>query len=91
MLVSTHALGCLISRLLLTRAAQAYGIYAADRGGDGGITIKAGLNAPDATYPGSWKDAGIIIKLLQQVTNNSSVNTGSDAKSLTNPTKLSAK
>ena len=64
--------------LIIARAAQTYGIYVVDRGGDGGITIKAELNAPDATFPDSWKDANIVTKLLQQVTNNGPASTGGE-------------
>ncbi|MGB8353656.1 MAG: hypothetical protein WCD79_07210, partial [Chthoniobacteraceae bacterium] len=65
--IDLEKLGLSKNGITIARAAQEYGIYIVDRGGDGGITIKAELNAPDATYPDSWKDATIIIKLLQKV------------------------
>ena len=51
-------------------AAQDYGIYVVDRGGDGGVTLKAALDADDALYTDRLKDAEVIVKHLQRVTNN---------------------
>ena len=47
-----------------------------DRGGDGGITLKAALDADDALYADRWKDAEIMVKHLQRVTNNGPNNVG---------------
>jgi len=74
--VQLNKLGLSKKGLVIARAAQEYGIYVVDRGGDGGITIKAALDAEDAMYADSWKDAGIIIKCLQQVENNGAESIG---------------
>ena len=55
---------------VIAQAAQDYGIYVVDRGGDGGITLKAALDADDALYADRWKDAEIIVKNLRRVVNN---------------------
>jgi len=68
--VKLHSLGLSKRGMVIARAAQDYGVYVVDRGGDGGITIKAALDAEDAMYPESNKDAEIIVKLLQRIANN---------------------
>ena len=75
--VQLEKLGLSKQGLVVARAAQEYGIYVVDRGGDGGITLKAALDADDAMYAASAKDAEIIVQSLQQVTNNAA-NLGSD-------------
>ncbi len=53
---------------IIARAAQEFGIYVVDRGGDGGIVLKASLDADDALYADRAKDAQIIVRNLQRVT-----------------------
>ena len=68
--VHVDKLGLSKKGLVIAQTLQEYGAYVVDRGGDGGVTIKAALDAADAMYADSWKDMGILIKVLQQVTNN---------------------
>jgi len=68
--VHLDALGLSAKGKIIAQAAQEYGVYVVDRGGDGGITLKAALDADDALYADRWKDAEIIVKHLQQVANN---------------------
>ena len=68
--VSLDQLGLSEKGKVIARAAQDYGVYVVDRGGDGGITLKAALDADDALYADRWKDAEIIVKHLHRVTNN---------------------
>jgi len=69
--VNLDTLGLSAKGKIIARAAQKYGVYVVDRGGDGGITLKAALDADDALYADRWKDAEIIVKNLQQVLTNS--------------------
>ena len=66
--------------LVIARAAQDYGIYIVDRGGDG-LTILAELGDPDVRWGGGgdppwWKDLEQIRNVLQRVVNNSATNRG---------------
>ena len=80
--VKIEELGLSGKGLVIARAAQDYGVYVVDRGGDGGITLKAALDADDVLYPDRWKDAGIIVKHLQRIINNgpSSIGGGGEPK-----------
>jgi len=62
--VKIDHLGLSEKGMVVARAAQDYGVYVVDRGGDGGITLKAALDADDFLYPDRWTDAGIIVKHL---------------------------
>jgi hypothetical protein len=64
----------------IARAAQDYGVYVVDRGGEG-LTILAELGNPDVRWGGGgetmwWKDLERIRDVLQQVVNNSATNRG---------------
>jgi hypothetical protein len=74
--VQLDTLGLSAKGLIIARAAQDYGIYVVDRGGDGSIIIKAALDADDAKYANSKKDMEIVIKLLQRIINNAADNIG---------------
>lgn len=60
------ALGLSAKGKIIAQAAQNYGIYVVDRGGDGGITLKASLDADDALYADRGHDAEIIVKHLHR-------------------------
>ncbi|MFZ2654308.1 MAG: hypothetical protein WAX69_05290 [Victivallales bacterium] len=68
--VDLNKLGLSEKGKVMARAARDYGIYVVDRGGDGGVTLKAALDAEDALYPDRWKDAEIIVRNLHRVINN---------------------
>ena len=61
---------------VLARALQNYGLYVADRGGDGGMTILAEYRAKDIRWSGQDPDLRVIKKHLQWVSNNSPQNRG---------------
>ena len=61
--------------LVVAHAAQDYGIYVGDRGGDG-LTIVAEIGAPDTSWPGDWHDLQVIASHLQRVTNNDAKHIG---------------
>ncbi|MBX3024070.1 hypothetical protein KF840_04085 [bacterium] len=67
--------------LILARAAQDYGIYLVDRGGDG-LTLLAELGNSEirwnkeGSYPPDWLDLQIIRDHLARVTNNSAATRG---------------
>ncbi|MDX2170363.1 MAG: hypothetical protein SF182_25045 [Deltaproteobacteria bacterium] len=77
--VDITRLGLSTPGLVIARAAQDYGVYVVDRGGDG-LTILAELGNPDVRQGGGelpwWKDLERIRDVLQQVTNNSATNRG---------------
>jgi hypothetical protein len=67
---------------VLARALQNYGVYVADRGGDGGITILAELGAKDIRWSGQDRDLGVIKQHLQWVSNSSPQNRGGGGRPL---------
>lgn len=77
--IDIERLGLSPSGLVIARAAQDYGIYVVDRGGDG-LTILAELGNRDVRRGGGgslwWKDLERIRDVLQQVVNNSAANRG---------------
>lgn len=60
--------------VVVARAAQDYGVYVGDTGGEG-ITIQAELGNPDLAHVGV-DDPTIIVRKLQRVTNNSATTRG---------------
>jgi hypothetical protein len=65
--VDITALGLSPKGLAIARAAQDYGVYLTDRGGDG-VTIQAELGTKN--LPGLDADIAVIVHHLQRVTNN---------------------
>jgi hypothetical protein len=52
---------------VIARAMREYGAIITDRGGDGGLTLRAALDASDAFYPERATDLTIIVRKLQRV------------------------
>ncbi len=65
---------------ILAKALQDFGVYVADRGGDGGMTILADLNAHDIRWSNQDGDLKVIKNLLQWVRNNSPTSRGGGGK-----------
>ena len=61
---------------VLAHALQNYGVYVADRGGDGGMTILAELRAKDIRWSKQDHDLNVIKSHLRWVSNNSPQNRG---------------
>jgi hypothetical protein len=79
--IDVTSLGLSRQGTTIARAAQDYGVYLVDRGGDG-LQLLAELGDPEirwegtATTPPWWQDLEIIKNALQQVVNNSAVTPG---------------
>jgi hypothetical protein len=75
--VNLDTLGLSREGKVLARAAQKYGVYVVDRGGEGGMTFLAELGNSEIRWEGSartlasWQELLIIKNQLKQVTNNS--------------------
>lgn len=69
--VNITSLGLTSQGQVLAKAVQDYGLYVADRGGSGGMTILADLNATDIRWTGQSNDLQIIRNNLKWVSNNS--------------------
>lgn len=78
--VNVNALPLTPKGKVLAQALQNYGVYVADRGGDGGMTILAELKARDIRWPGQDNDLNIIKNHLRWVSNNSPGNRGGGGK-----------
>jgi PKD repeat protein len=74
--VDVHNLGLTAQGEVVAHAAQDYGIYVADRGGPGGMTLLAELNASDSTWSGQGNDLSIIKNNLKWLSNNSASTPG---------------
>ena len=74
--VNINSLGLTPQGLILARAMQNYGLYVADRGGSGGMTILAELKATDVRWTGQSNDLNIIKQNLKWVSNNSATTPG---------------
>ncbi len=61
---------------VVAHALQNYGMYVADRGGDGGMSVLAELQARDIRWTGQDHDLKVIKEHLQWVSNNSPQNPG---------------
>ena len=80
--VDLDTLGLSPFGLVIARAAQDYGVYVVDRGGQG-ITFLAELGNPDIRWPSRgasdpawWKDIETIKNALRRVTNNGPTSRG---------------
>jgi hypothetical protein len=78
--VDVNALPLTSKGKVLAKALQNYGVYVADRGGDGGMTILAELKAHDIHWPGRDNDLNVIKNYLRWVSNNSPENRGGGGK-----------
>ena len=65
--IDIHSLGLAPKGEVIARAMQEYGAIIADRGGDGGLTVRAAMDASDALYPDRATDLTIIVRRLQRV------------------------
>ena len=65
--VDIRSLGLSERGAVIARATQEYGAIITDRGGDGGLTLRAELDAADALYLDRATDMTIIVHRLQQV------------------------
>jgi hypothetical protein len=74
--IKVDALPLTASGKVLAQALQNYGVYVADRGGEGGMTILAELRARDIRWSEQDHDLSVIKKHLQWVSNNSPQNRG---------------
>jgi hypothetical protein len=68
--VDISTLGLSSRGKVIARAAQDYGIYIGDRGGTGGMTLLADLNATDIRWSEMWNDLQIIKNSLKWIANN---------------------
>ncbi len=74
--INIESIGLTANGKCLAKALQNYGVYVADRGGPGGMSLLAELNARDLRWSGWLQDLNIIIPYLKWVVNNSPLNRG---------------
>ena len=79
--IDLNTLGLSPQGLTMAHAAQDYGVYVVDSGGNG-FTFLAELGDPEIRWPGTattppwWRDIQIILANLQVVTNNTATSPG---------------
>ncbi len=89
--VNLDALGLSREGKVIARAAQNYGVYIVDRGGEGGMTFLAELGNREIRWEGSsrtlasWQELLIIKNQLKHVTNNSAETPGGGGELLAPP------